>query len=289
MVFGFERDRQGRQYCPEYAQKKTGKMKVNQNQNNGGANEDTAEKQAEAENRQVEAEKKQAEAAKMARKAAQKLRKLQKALRLDDKMFRRVLDGLDTGVAFHDLVTGEDGVAVDYTVREVNPAYEELVGLTVDETVGKRASEIFGRGRAPIAPFLNRISETLKGGEIRSFDGSLRTTKAKLRVSVVPMGGKLFALMIHDISDSMRAESRVRARRTFLENKVKALALENTATEAKLAEARSQIAAQSKQMQALKVEQNSLNKQLKTLQSTLIKGHGMFEKVLQQLAQGLPK
>ncbi len=280
----------GLSVADEKEKKKAAKAGAEKPSPKGGAKEDPAKKQAEIENGQAEAEKeKQAEAAKAAHKAAQKLRKQQKALRLDDKMFRRVLNGIDTGVAFHDLITDDDGVAVDYTVREINPAYEELVGLTVDETVGKRASEIFGRGRTPTAPFLNRISETLTGGETRSFNGSLRTTKAKLRVSVVPMGGKLFALMVDDVSDAMRAESRVRARRTFLENKVKALSQKNTATEAKLADAKSQIVEQSRQMQALTAERNSLIKQLKTIQATVSKGQAMFHKALQQLAQGLPK
>lgn len=233
----------------------------------------------------AEAAKKLAEAKKKARKEAQKRRKLQKALRLDDKMFRRVLEGLDTAVAFHDLIKDGDGNLVDYQIREVNPAFEDLIELTTDEAVGKKASEVYGRRGAP---FVNRIREALDAEEVRSFDGSLRSTKAKLRFSVVPMGGKLFALMIDDVSDAMRADSRARARRTFLENKVKALGEEGKGVQAKLTDAKSQISALQKQVRDLTGERDALGRDLKSARAVISKSHGMFEKAVDQLTKGLP-
>jgi len=247
---------------------------------NQAENDEAKEQQA----AEAEAAKKLAEAKKKARKEAQKRRKLQKALRLDDKMFRRVLEGLDTGIAFHDLITDDDGNPVDYQIREVNPAFENLVELTTDEVVGKKASEVYGRRGAP---FVNRIKEALDAEEVRSFDGSLRSTKAKLRFSVVPMGGKLFALMVDDISDAMRAESRVRARRTFLENKVKALSDEGKGTQAKLGDARSQISALQKEVRSLTAERDALGRDLKAVRAVISKSHGLFEKAVDQLSKGL--
>jgi len=235
---------------------------------------------------EAEAAKKLAEAKKKARKEAHKRRKLQKALRLDDKMFRRVLEGLDTAVAFHDLIKDGDGNLVDYQIREVNPAFEDLVELSTDEAVGKKASEIYGRRGAP---FVNRIKEALDAEEVRSFDGSLRSTKAKLRFSVVPMGGKLFALMIDDVSDAMRADSRARARRTFLENKVKALGEEGKGTQAKLTDAKLQISALQKQVRDLTGERDALGRDLKAARAVISKSHGMFEKAVDQLTKGLPE
>lgn len=234
---------------------------------------------------EAEAAKKLADAKKKARKEAQKRRKLQKALRLDDKMFRRVLEGLDTAVAFHDLITDDNGNPLDYQIREVNPAFEDLVELSTDEAVGKKASEIYGRRGAP---FVNRIKEALDAEEVRSFDGSLRSTKAKLRFSVVPMGGKLFALMIDDISDAIRADSRARAHRTFLENKVKALSEEGKGTQAKLGDARSQISALQKQVRGLTAERETLGRDLKAARAVISKSHGLFEKAVDQLTKGLP-
>lgn len=256
--------------------------------------DEAALKKQEAAELKAEADQKD-EAEKKARKSAQKRRKLQKALRFDDKMFRSVLDSMDRGVAFHELITDDEGVPVDYQVREINPAFEDLVGLTVDEAVGKCASEIYGRGRPP---YISRIFDALTAEETQTFDGSLRSTKAKLRFSVVPMGGKLFALMVDDISDVVRAESRVRARRTFLENKVKALSEANektsdtlSTTKSKMAadktEAQSQNAALKKQVSELTAERNLLNKQLQSKQALLTKVHGQLDKTLDQLSEGL--
>ncbi len=231
---------------------------------------------------------KQAEVEKKARKEAHKRRKLQKALRLDDKMFRRVLNVLDIGVAFHDLVTDDNGDASDYQVREVNPAFEDLVGLTVDEIAGKRASEIYGRGRKPVAPFLDHISQALSTEEIVSFDDSLRTTRAKLRFSVIPMGGKLFALMIDDISDAMRTESRARARRTFLENKVKTLSQDIKDLNAKLDDAKSGNNLCQKQVRDMTASRSALDKQLKATQAAVSQAHELFAKGQEQLVKGLP-
>ena len=198
------------------------------------------EKPAEKSEESLSAESAQAE--KQAKKLAAKLRKMQKSLRLSDGKARSVLDVLGEGVAFHQVIRDEGGNAVDYRVLEANPAFEAVTELTHDQVIGAHASEVYATARAP-APFLEEISFALESGAAYGFEGALPTTRAKLHVTVAPLDDKVFALLFEDITSRKRAESRLKARRSFLETRLKTVSEECKGAKAALEEAKREAAA----------------------------------------------
>ena len=183
---------------------------------------------------------------KNARKESKELKKTIKSLRLSNTKARKLLDLIDVGLAFHDLLRNAEGKPVDYRVREVNPAFETILELSAFDAIGKPASEVYGkRGRTP---FLKEINEAMVTGEALTFEGTVRSFQGRLRFSVQPMDKDLFAILIEDVSEAAKA----RRRRAFLETRLKTLAAERKETLAVLAETRSEV--------------KNLNRQVKTLQ-----------------------
>lgn len=190
-----------------------------------------------------------AAADKRARKEAKERKKTLKALRLSDSKARRLLNMVDIGLAFHDLVRNDEGQAVDYRVREVNPAFEAMLELSADAAVGNPASTVYGtRGKAP---FIKDIAESIEAGEARAFEGTVRSIRGRLRFSVQPMDKDLFALLVEDASQ----EAKARRRTAFLETRLKTVSDE-----------RKQVAVALNDVQA---EARDMRRQIKTLQKDL--------------------
>ena len=183
---------------------------------------------------------------KNARKESKELKKTIKSLRLSNTKARKLLNLIDVGLAFHDLLRNADGKPVDYRVREVNPAFETILELAAIDAIGKPASKVYGkRGRTP---FLKEINEAMVTGEALTFEGTVGSFQGRLRISVQPMDKDLFAILIEDVSEAAKA----RRRRAFLETRLKTLTAERKEALAVLADTRSEV--------------KKLNMQVKTLQ-----------------------
>ncbi len=181
-----------------------------------------------------------------ARKESKELKKTIKSLRLSNTKARKLLNLIDVGLAFHDLLRNADGKPVDYLVREVNPAFETMLELAAIDAIGKPASKVYGkRGRTP---FLKEINEAMVTGEALTFEGTVGSFQGRLRISVQPMDKDLFALLIEDASEAAKA----RRRRAFLETRLKTLTAERKEALVVLADTRSEV--------------KKLNRQVKTLQ-----------------------
>ena len=187
---------------------------------------------------------------KNARKDSKELKKTIKSLRLSNTKARKLLNLIDVGLAFHDLLRNAEGKPVDYRVREVNPAFETILELTAFDAIGKPASEVYGkRGRTP---FLKEINEAMVTGEALTFEGTVRSFQGRLRFSVQPMDKDLFAILIEDVSEAAKA----RRRRAFLETRLKTLTAERKETLAVLADTRSEVRNLSRQVKTLQKDRD---------------------------------
>jgi PAS domain-containing protein len=195
------------------------------------------------------------DAGKRARKQAKERKKTIKSLRLSDSKARALLNVIDVGLAFHDLVRDADGKPVDYRVREVNPAFEATLELVAVETIGDLASRVYGkRGRAP---FLEDIVEAVETGEARAFEGTVKSVQGRLRFSVQPMEKDLFALLIEDVSE----EAKTRRRLAFLETRVRTISGERKDGLVALAQAQSEAHDLRLQIKSLRANRDSALKQ----------------------------
>ena len=64
------------------------------------------------------------------------------ALRESEEHYRSLFNGMTEGFALHEIVCDEAGAPCDYRILEINPAFEQLTGLSREQTVGKLLSNV---------------------------------------------------------------------------------------------------------------------------------------------------
>lgn len=62
--------------------------------------------------------------------------------RMTERDLRRMFAEMIDGFALHEIICDQEGAPVDYRFLEVNPAFEQLTGLTAKQVVGKRILDV---------------------------------------------------------------------------------------------------------------------------------------------------
>jgi PAS domain S-box-containing protein len=125
-----------------------------------------------------------------------------------EKKFAALYNSMTEGVVLHDVVYDASGKAVDYTIADVNPSFERITGLSKEQSVGKKASELYGTGEPP---YLNIYAEVAALGKPTSFETYFPPMQKHFSISVFsPSKGK-FNTVFYDITASKKAEEALRA------------------------------------------------------------------------------
>lgn len=62
---------------------------------------------------------------------------------MEKDFVREVLQNAPFGYAHHKLILDHNGKPNDYVFIDANPAFEDMTGLNIEETVGKRVVDYF--------------------------------------------------------------------------------------------------------------------------------------------------
>ncbi len=145
-------------------------------------------------------------------------KKLRDELAERERSLRLLYNSMNEGLALHELVYDEAGRAVDYILLDVNPAFEELTGLTREQVIGRRASELYGTGEPP---FIEQYAATVEDGPIR-FEVYFAPMDKHFAISAFSPAPGRFATIFYDISEQKRMEAALRESeerfRSFVEN-----------------------------------------------------------------------
>jgi len=118
------------------------------------------------------------------------------------------------GMAQHEVVYDSADQPRDYIIREVNPAFEAITGISRDKIINKKASEIYGTGEAP---YLDVYSGVASSGQAKSFETYFSPMKKHFSISVFSPGKGKFATIFHDITERKRIEDEIRQARHDLD------------------------------------------------------------------------
>lgn len=69
--------------------------------------------------------------------------KTEEALRANEAKYRDLFNHMIVGYSTYQIITDASGLPVDYTITEVNPAYERITGLKRKDILGRKATEVF--------------------------------------------------------------------------------------------------------------------------------------------------
>jgi two-component system cell cycle sensor histidine kinase/response regulator CckA len=130
------------------------------------------------------------------------------------ELFRSLYQHMSEGVALHEVVCDETGVAVDYRILDVNPQYQKYTNLAPEEVIGKLASDAY---RTTPAPYLAEFTNVGLSGVPSRLSTYFPPLDRHYEISIAPMGRGFFATIFLDVSERVRQEKALAESEWFLE------------------------------------------------------------------------
>jgi PAS domain S-box-containing protein len=124
-------------------------------------------------------------------------KKVADALKKSERRFSDLYSSMTEGVAFHEILYDSNHQPIDYKIIDVNPSFEKITGLTNDDVVGKRASELYGTGNSP---YLDVYSKVAASGQPESFETYFPPMEKHFSISCVSSSKGKFTTVFHDIT-----------------------------------------------------------------------------------------
>ncbi len=140
-----------------------------------------------------------------------------KALMSSEKKFYSLYVSMNEALALYEMVYDDEGKPLDYKFKDINPMFEDLMGLKWENVVGRNATEVFETERVP---YLSTYNWVATSGETTSFEVTLFPINKVCRVSVFSPTIGQFATVIQDISQRRLMEQRISNYNRILEEEV---------------------------------------------------------------------
>ncbi len=122
--------------------------------------------------------------------------------------YRALFQKMDRACAVCVLARNASGRAVSYTWREVNEAFENLIGFPSAEVVGRPAGEVVEGLDG--AFWVTGLANAVEGGGPVRFEREVEALGKWLAVSVIPISGDSFHVIYEDITRRKRTEASLR-------------------------------------------------------------------------------
>ncbi len=121
---------------------------------------------------------------------------------------KMVIEDMVEGFALHEVIRGQDGRPTDYRILDVNPMYEEFIGLRRNELIGKCLSELSATG---LPALTKKFTLAIEGNKPCQFRWRCQTTNRDLQfVSYGMRSEDHVAALVLDMTDQVRAEEESR-------------------------------------------------------------------------------
>ena len=124
-----------------------------------------------------------------------------------EEKYRLLYTQMDQGLALHKIITDEQGHPIDYTFVEINESYTNIVGLSVDQVIGKRIKEIMPN----VEPYwIEEYGKVALTGIPSSYENFNAATGKYYSVhSYCPKLG-YFAVLVTDITELKRQNENIK-------------------------------------------------------------------------------
>ena len=120
-----------------------------------------------------------------------------KNIKESEERYHSLYSSMNEGLALHEIIYDTKNEAVDYIIYDVNPAYEQIIGLKRDEVLGKEASKLYGTGKPP---YMDIYAKVAAKGKSTQFETYFEPMEKYFQISVIsPEKGK-FATVFEDIT-----------------------------------------------------------------------------------------
>lgn len=128
-------------------------------------------------------------------------------LKESEEKYRTLYSSMNEGVAIHKLVYDNNQIPVDYEIIDVNPSYEEILGIKRADIIGKKASEAYNIKKPP---YLNIYSKVALNENSRQFETYFEPMDKYFNISVFSPSKGTLATVFEDITPNKKAEESLR-------------------------------------------------------------------------------
>ncbi|GAB6147160.1 PAS domain-containing hybrid sensor histidine kinase/response regulator [Desulfocicer niacini] len=124
---------------------------------------------------------------------------------VSEEKYKRLFYSINDGICLHEIICTA-GEPIDYRILDVNPKYEELIGINRDEAIGAAASRLYKTDKAPYLDIYAKVVET---GKPTSFETYFEPMDKHFIISVFSPGKNQFATIFQDITERKKYENKI--------------------------------------------------------------------------------
>jgi len=130
-------------------------------------------------------------------------RAMERALRESEGRFRSLFGTMTEGVAIHEATRNGAGDITDFVIKDVNPAFEQLIGRKRQQLVGVKASEVYG---AELRSHYRECAKVAETGWPTRFEGRMKEPERYFDVKCFAPRKDWFAAVIDDVTEVRKAQ-----------------------------------------------------------------------------------
>lgn len=127
----------------------------------------------------------------------------QKNLIMEKEKYCSLFRSSNDGIAVYKMITDENGKYINYEILDVNHAFETITGLKKEESIGKRATELYN---CKVAPYIDVFSKVVETNQSCSFETTYELIGRSFNISVFSPQPGNFVTLFSDITKRKKEE-----------------------------------------------------------------------------------
>ena len=128
---------------------------------------------------------------------------MENALRESERKLSEIYSSMSEGLAVQELIFDSSGKAVNYILKEINPAYERITGINQNNISNRKATDIYS---TKAAPYLDIYSQVESTGKSTSFEIYSPELNKYINISAFSPGKGTFVTIFRDITEQKYAQ-----------------------------------------------------------------------------------
>jgi len=141
----------------------------------------------------------------------------QDALRESERKYRLLFENMTSGFAVHKMIYDEGGKPFDYRYLEINPAFEKLTGVRVQDLLGKTLKELMPNTEEYWIETFGKVAMT---GEPLAYTNFSREIGKHFDTYVFSPEKDIFAVVFNDATERLKAKEEVEKLNNELQERV---------------------------------------------------------------------
>ncbi|MFO7952148.1 MAG: PAS domain S-box protein, partial [Bacillota bacterium] len=124
--------------------------------------------------------------------------------------YRLSIENFPDAFAYHRIVTDEKGIPVDYVFLEVNQNFEELTGLSQEDVLGRKVTEVLPSIKISNFDWITTYGKVAHTGESTKFEAYSKPLGRWYAVTAYSDEPGYFVAVFRDITESKKTEQALR-------------------------------------------------------------------------------